>query len=466
MKHTLFRRFLIIYIFIGVVGLVITEAGGFYLVENHLEDLVSTSLKNGAEIIASEKDLQNGVTKENQQDLLAFLNSVSASLDATIWLIDENNRIVLESDRPIPEDPEILEDLVPENWEGDSYRSGSFYGHFSSPHISVLSPIRDGEKGYVAIHYLTGKLYQRRRNVQEIMLIIFTVVYAFNFLILLLFRKYVDKPLQLIAKGGSEYAKGNLAYTIPVNSEDELGYLAQTLNYMAERLNKSGEYQRQFISNVSHDFRSPLTSIRGYTDAMLDGTIPLEMQEKYLKVISYETARLEKLTGNLLALNAFDPEKPNTNPQRFDINEVLKDTASVFEGTCSQHSIRLELLLNGHELFAYADKAQIQQVVYNLLDNAIKFSDSNASITMETTEKNGRIFVSVKDEGCGVPKEDIPRIWDRFYKSDASRGKDRKGSGLGLSIVREIINAHGQTINVISTEGVGSEFIFTLEKAK
>ena len=245
-----------------------------------------------------------------------------------------------------------------------------------------------------------------------------------------------------------------------------MGYLAKNLNYMADKLNRSGEYQRQFISNISHDFRSPLTSIKGYIEAMLDGTIPVEMQEKYLKIISYETERLEKLTRGLLTLNELDIQKRMLNIQPFDINGVIKATAASFEGSCTSRNILLELILSGKELLAQADMEQIQQVLYNLLSNAIKFSPDNSTITIETTEKNGKIFVSVKDHGIGIPKASIHKIWERFYKIDRSRGKDQKGTGLGLAIVKEIINAHGQHINVISTEGIGTEFIFTLEKAK
>ena len=267
-------------------------------------------------------------------------------------------------------------------------------------------------------------------------------------------------------KGASEYAGGNLAYKIDVTSDDEMGYLAKTLNYMSDELNKNGEYQRKFIANVSHDFRSPLTSIKGYVNAILDGTIPYEMQERYLKIIAFESERLEKLTRSLLTLNELDMKKRMMHIQRFDINDTIKNTAATFEGICTSRQIRLELLLSGHELYVRADMEQIQQVLYNLLDNAIKFSNDNSSVQIETTVKSGKVFVSVKDYGTGIPKESLGKIWDRFYKTDLSRGKDKKGTGLGLSIVKEIIQAHGENINCISTEGVGTEFIFTLPLAK
>ena len=137
----------------------------------------------------------------------------------------------------------------------------------------------------------------------------------------------------------------------------------------------------------------------------------------------------------------------------FDINSVIRDTAATFGGTCMKKKITFQLLLAAEQLLVSADMGKIQRVLYNLIDNAVKFSPSNSVITVETTEKHGKVFVSVKDHGTGIPKTSIGKIWDRFYKTDSSRGKDRKGTGLGLSIVKEIINAHNQNINVISTEG-------------
>ena len=240
-----------------------------------------------------------------------------------------------------------------------------------------------------------------------------------------------------------------------------MGYLAKTLNYMSDELNKNGEYQRKFIANVSHDFRSPLTSIKGYVNAILDGTIPYEMQERYLKIIAFESERLEKLTRSLLTLNELDMKKRMMHIQRFDINDTIKNTAATFEGICTSRQIRLELLLSGHELYVRADMEQIQQVLYNLLDNAIKFSNDNSSVQIETTVKSGKVFVSVKDYGTGIPKESLGKIWDRFYKIDASRGKDRKGTGLGLSIVKHAVSYLGGEIFLESVEGEGTTVTVT-----
>ena len=334
--------------------------------------------------------------------------------------------------------------------------------------ISVIAPITDNmtTKGYVCIHYRRSDLYQQRSSLLVIIYVLFLVIHAMTGLLVIFYYRVVCRPLKQISKGAAEYAAGNLSYQIPLDSENEIGYLANTLNYMATKLNHNGEYQRKFISDVSHDFRSPLTSIKGYVEAMLDGTIPPEMQEKYLKIIAFEASRLEKITKSLLKLNDLDMKKRLMHFRKFDINETIKTTAAAFEGICTERRILLELLLSGKNLYVRADVEQIQQVLYNLLDNAIKFSYDDSSIILETTEKNDRIFVSIKDSGSGIPRSSLPKIWDRFYKSDPSRGLDRKGTGLGLSIVQEIIHAHNQNIDVISTEGVGTEFIFTLDKAK
>ena len=243
-----------------------------------------------------------------------------------------------------------------------------------------------------------------------------------------------------------------------------MGYLAGTLNYMSGELNKMEEYQRTFIANVSHDFRSPLTSIKGYLEAIIDGTIPPEFYEKYLTRVISETERLTKLTQGMLTLNSLD-SKGYLSRSNFDITRVIKDTVASFEGICGSRDITFDLTFSDTILMVYADLGKIQQVLYNLIDNAIKFSHDSSTIFVQAYTRNEKIFVSVKDTGIGIPRDSVKKIWERFYKTDLSRGKDKKGTGLGLAIVKEIIQAHGENIDVISTEGVGSEFIFSLPRS-
>ena len=197
---------------------------------------------------------------------------------------------------------------------------------------------------------------------------------------------------------------------------------------------------------------------------MADGTIPPELHEKYLKIILFETERLTDLTQDLLTLNEFDTKNLLLNKEVFDIHEMIKNVAASFEGTCKQKKISIEVIFPPKNLNVNADKRKIQQVLYNLLDNAIKFSETDSVVTIETTERGEKVYTSVKDDGIGIPRNSLNKIWERFYKSDLSRGKDKKGTGLGLTIVKEAIQAHGENINVVSTEGVGTEFIFSLPK--
>ena len=199
---------------------------------------------------------------------------------------------------------------------------------------------------------------------------------------------------------------------------------------------------------------------------MQDGTIPPELQSKYLGIILFETERLTKLTQGILDLNRFGHHGIMLDLADFDINRMIKTTILTFEGTCSKKGLSFDLVLTGQELFVTADMTKIQQVLYNLIDNATKFSHNNSAIKIETSIKNEKVLISVKDSGIGIPADSIKKIWDRFYKTDLSRGKDKKGTGLGLAIVKEILQAHKEHINVISTEGVGTEFIFTLPLSK
>ena len=291
------------------------------------------------------------------------------------------------------------------------------------------------------------------------------LIFLLSIIILIFFTEIVYSPLKKITKATEQYAAGNMSYTFSVESEDEMGYLAATLQYMAGEIARSEDDQKKFIANVSHDFRSPLTSIRGFLTAMLDGTIPPEKHEKYLKTVLDETDRLTKLTNGLLTLNSLGTKGMLLTRTDFDINDTIRHVAASFEQVCREKHLRFELILSGDTLYVNADKEKIQQVLYNLVDNAIKFSHPDSSIRIETTERHSKIFVSVKDSGIGIPKEDQKLIFNRFYKTDLSRGKDKKGTGLGLSIVQEILRAHDENINVVSTENVGSEFIFSLRRS-
>ena len=395
-----------------------------------------------------------------------------------IWIINPSGRMILDTETPVDlETPRIVEGFNTTDFAGSYYTVGNFYQTFDEDMLSVFAPITSNFKvsGYVVIHASMAELKLTSEGILSITYIILVILFLLSLIILIFFTEMVYLPLRRITEATEQYAAGNMHYEIQVDSEDEIGYLAATLSYMASEIARSEDNQKKFIANVSHDFRSPLTSIHGYleamldgttvkgfVDGMLDGTIPPEMYEKYLHIVLNETDRLTKLTNSLLTLNNLNTRGMVLEKTDFDLNAVIRDTAASFEGTCQQKRIAIELVLTGDRFYVNADMGKIQQVLYNLLDNAIKFSHNDSVIKIETTEKNTKVFVSVKDSGIGIPKDSLKLIWDRFYKTDLSRGKDKKGTGLGLSITKEIIQAHNENINVISTEGEGTEFIFSL----
>lgn len=465
MKNRLYYKFVLVYLLFGLLSFITVATLTSDLTLNHLKEQKAASLYREANIIVSKYASGFYRGELSIDSFHNHLEAMQAYLTATIWIVDSDGKIIISSQNYTDlENPVIIENFDPTISGSSYYQTGNFYAMFNEDMLSVISTITSDYKvkGYLVILTPMRELLASRDNLLNITYITLAVIFVLSMIILIAFTFMVYIPLRKITTAANEYATGNLKYDTGISKDDEIGYLAATLSYMSNELSKIEDYQKKFIANVSHDFRSPLTSIKGYVEAIIDGTIPHEMQEKYLNIILFETERLTKLTSSLLTLNNFDSKASMLDIVSFDINSVIKNTVSTFEGTCTSKKISVELILTGHELFVSADIGKIQQVLYNLIDNAIKFSHNNSIIYIETTEKGEKVFVSVKDTGIGIPKDSLKKIWDRFYKSDLSRGKDKKGTGLGLSIVKEIIQAHGENINVISTEGVGTEFIFTL----
>ncbi|MDK2966821.1 MULTISPECIES: HAMP domain-containing sensor histidine kinase [Lacrimispora] len=465
MTHSLYYKFIMGYLLFGLLGFVTIASFSSRITDQYLLRQQSECLYDEANQIATSfSSMYHGKDMKLSSSYPGLVNEADY-LHARIWIVDRQGKIVSDSQQP-GKDGDMIANFDPTIMGNKSYTIGTYYNEFSYDVLSVHAPITGNytTHGYVVIHLPLSYLQAQRNGILNIVYITSAVVFGFSLIILLVFTKNVYIPLKKITAGANEYAQGNLTHHIDVNTRDEMGYLAATLNYMSDEINKMEEYQRTFIANVSHDFRSPLTSIKGYLEAILDGTIPPQMHEKYLTRVISETERLNKLTQGMLTLNTLD-SKGYLNRTNFDINRVIKDTAASFEGTCSTKNITFDLTFSDNIQMVYADLGKIQQVLYNLIDNGIKFSHTDSTIYIQASSKYEKIFVSIKDTGIGIPKDSIKKIWERFYKSDLSRGKDKKGTGLGLAIVREIIQSHGENIDVVSTEGVGSEFIFSLPKS-
>lgn len=463
MKHKLSFKFIIVYLVVAASGFLAISTIGSYLVNKSLISSKSKSFYNVAQEIASEYDNYSSFSSES---LYTNLCAIAKFENATIMLLDQNGTIYADTSKAYSnKHDEKVTNFDPVHLNNGYYTIGDFFNTFSEDNLSVIVPITSKIyiRGYITIHIPMRLLYEEREGILGIMHIVCIIIFCISLLILIMMNFWIYKPLNALIKGTKQFAAGNFNEKIEVKSNDEIGYLAETLNYMGSEINKTTEYQHKFISNVSHDFRSPLTSIKGYLQAFKDGIIPADMQEKYIDIIIAETERLNKLTSEMLSLDSIDNRVRRVNYTKFNINKLIKDTALSFEGTCINKGIKFVLLLEGDQLLVYADFGKIQQVMYNLIDNAIKFSNPNSSIDIETTLKKEKAYISVKDHGVGISNSEISKIWQRFYKTDSSRGKDRTGTGLGLSIVREIIKAHDQKITVVSTEGVGTEFTFTLD---
>lgn len=468
MRKTLYLKFILAYFIFGFFGFVVIATFVSSMTLDNLKKEKADMLYREATLIANTyaSDLYNSET--TLEAVKSELDALDTYLNATIWIINPSGRMVLDSSTPMDVENEVvIENFDPTITEGSYYIIGDFFGTYTEDMLSVFAPITSDfkVKGYVVIHSAMRDIQASTDSLLNISYITLIILFLLSLIILIFFTEMVYVPLRKITEATEHYANGNMHYEFSVESGDEIGYLAATLSYMASEIARSEDDQKKFVANVSHDFRSPLTSIRGYLEAMLDGTIPPEQHEKYLSIVLNETERLTKLTNSLLMLNNLNTKGMLLDKTDFDINTTIRNVAASFEGTCREKKIAIELVLTGEEMYVTADMEKIQQVLYNLLDNAIKFSHHNSVIKLETTEKHNKIFVSVKDSGIGIPKDNLKLIWDRFYKSDLSRGKDKKGTGLGLSITKEIIQSHGEHINVISTEGVGTEFIFSLPKS-
>ncbi len=466
MRKTVYLNFIIGYFIICIA----TSLFIYYCVAPNLNkhelDNLSTDLYKQASALSNSYSSSHYDIESKEYDYTKDLKQLAYSSDTVIWITSGEGKI-LYSSKPEYKSKDI--ENFSSYFDNKSYVTGNANNLLEQEYISVIAPIVNTYKtyGYIVVnHNLEATTNKVNHTVSYVYTSSFLVIFI-SLILLLIFYIRVHRPINKISDAVKAYSKGNLDYEgLNIKSRDDLGELANYLKVLCDELKNLDERQKKFIANVSHDFRSPLTSIKGYLEAMLDGTIPPELSEKYINIVLTETERLTKLTSSLLTLNEWDVNGASLDIQEFDCVNMIRRTLQSFEGQCSKKKISFDVTFGSKTYPVLADQSKIQQVVYNLIDNAIKFSNPNSKIFVTVIDKNEKIFVSVKDTGIGIPKDSIKKIWDRFYKSDLSRGKDKAGTGLGLSIVKEIITSHNENINVVSTEGVGTEFTFSLTKTK
>ncbi|MCR5467656.1 MAG: HAMP domain-containing histidine kinase [Lachnospiraceae bacterium] len=463
MSKKLLSSQIIFILLVALTTFVIITTFTSYEINKLLLESESHSLYKEAMLISNDYATSYYNDDITLEDFKSKLHSIDTYLNAKIWILDSDGTLLISSGKEAENFSKITDFSI--SYFGDQYSTvGTFYDCFTDRQLTVYSPISLNYKvrGYVFIHKSVSKITTELNDLMQAAYYTFGLVFTAFVLLLMIHWSHTLSPVKKMAKVASEYANGSFENKLDETGPGEIGVLGASIKYMAHELQSLEDDQKKFVSNVSHDFRSPLTSIKGYVEAMQDGTIPVEMQDKYLNIILYEAERLNKLTESLLELNKYGRSGTYLDISTFDINSLIKQTLLTFEGRCVEKRIKFELILTGDVTNVMADKGKIQQVVHNLVDNAIKFSPVSSTITVETNITNGKVFISVKDRGVGIPSDSQTKIWERFYKTDPSRGKDKKGTGLGLAIVKEIISAHKENINVISTEGVGSEFIFSL----
>ena len=267
-----------------------------------------------------------------------------------------------------------------------------------------------------------------------------------------------------MASAARRFAHGDFSARVADEGrEDEIGELTESFNMMAESLEKSEQLRSEFIANLSHELKTPMTTISGFADGILDGTISKDEQDRYLATISSETKRLSRLVRQMLQMSRIQSvDTPALLSRSFNLSEVIMRTLLTFEGKITQNGLDVDAQLPEESIIVRGDEDSITQVVYNLLDNAIKFSEPGTAIGISLWKHGGKAFVSIKNHGETISPQELPFIFDRFHKTDKSRSLDRDGVGLGLSIVKTILNNHNEDVSVTSREGV-TEFIFTVK---
>lgn len=347
---------------------------------------------------------------------------------------------------------------------------GKINGMFAESVLTVGYPIlvRDNVIGGIFMCISMPEIEKNIYGMYQAGYICMLISMTVGILLVYISSRSISRPLMEMNEAAKVIASGNFEKRITIHSVDEVGQLAESLNNMAESLYAHEKESRAFIANISHDLRSPLTSMQGFLNAILDGTIPKEKEDYYLNIILEETQRLAKLTNNIVDLSRAQTSGVSLQKTVFDLNELIRDSLEKVQPRFHKKQIVANIIFAEKTTMVFADPEIIQRVFQNLIDNALKFTEQNGKIEVETSypKSKNKVFVCVRDNGSGISAEDQKHIFDRFFKADTSRGKDKKGGGLGLSIVKEFIKAHDERIWVKSQKGCGSEFIFSLTLAK
>lgn len=348
---------------------------------------------------------------------------------------------------------------------GETITEKSHFGNFYTKSVYVVGvPVYYRDKIAGAIYFNTP-LPDLNRNLLDLLNLLAVSCAAsmlIAFILVYIQSKHISAPIKDINRAVNYIASGKFDKRVKVAAPDEIGQLASSFNYMAETLSRLDETHNGFISDISHELRTPMTSISGFVGGILDGTIPDARQKEYLQIVYDESIRLTKLTNDMLEMSKMSSSEYKLDISEFDINELVRRCIIQSEQRISNKNLDLDIHFGAEIIKVLGDRDAIQRVILNILDNAVKFSFENTKIQISTWYKDAKAYVSIGNFGMGIDRKDIKHVFDRFYKTDKARSSDKKGAGLGLSMVKNIISLHKQQIWVDSSETKdGSDVKFT-----
>ena len=456
-----------------VLGIVLMGASEWVLFKNYfakdryetLDQVVGVTQRT-AQYLVQQAELPEG---DELDALSTKLEIIGESAEAYLFFTDNDGRVMIASS------PDKLESLtVPEEMmekidasDADYYHVfGTLGGMLDGKSYITVSEMRNEHgqpSGYLFLCSSGEQLTQFKQQFwSNFLLSACVMLLCASILTKLLMRKLTD-PLQKVTDAAQRFGGGDLSVRVEgVEGEGEVADLARTFNRMADNIQTNDNSRGQFMGNIAHELRTPMTTIKGFVDGILDGTIPPEMQNHYLQLVSEETGRLARLIQNMLDLSKLESGEYQVNARMFNIWETLTGVALAAEQRINDGMIELEGLTMDEKVLVYADPDLIHQVAYNLLDNAIKFTPAGGTIRFSVEKLGPETEIAVWNSGQGISPEALPYVFQRFYKEDRSRGLHARGAGLGLNICKVLVNLSGGQIRVESQQGEWCRFVFTL----
>ena len=471
---TTFGRTFVACTAILLVALLLVGVSFYLLARMHLTNQAVDRLKNDCDTIVQVATAYNTENGFFSKDFFANLFVATKISGADAVICDGSGKLLLCSDAPMGckhQGLMIASTAYLERVKSQDHviSNGVIEGLYEDPRYVVATAFRNESTGRIlGVIIMSTPMSATQQVLKKLMdtyLSVSVLVVIVALLVMTIYTRKNSKPLRDMAKTAMAFGHGDLKARaqVPEGSAEEMQELALAFNNMARSLEKSEYRRKEFIANVSHELKTPMTTIGGYVDGILDGTIPQESQDRYLQIVSSETKRLSRLVRSMLDISQLQEQErvPEETKLRFDITECVGQVLITFEGKINAKGLQVDVQMPEHSVFTFAVQDHITQVVYNLVDNAVKFCPAGGTIGLKVHEGGNKIYVSVFNEGQTIPSQELPLLFDRFHKLDKSRSENREGWGLGLYIVKTLVCSHGEDISV-SSEDDKTEFTFTL----